>query len=275
MDGRKALLWACCLLGCAGCINGGAQKTGTPPAPTPTAAAAPSALPAAKDDPKSLPRLRIAFAKFKEDEAKALEREPELQFKVRDQARMLYQEALQFDANCLDAYRGLGRVYVDLSDFDRAQETFKKAIAKFPKESVFWFELGQLHNRRKEFPEAIECLNKALQMDPENRVYITTLGFTLARTGQTEQGMVLLTRSMGLASAHYNVGRMLLHLQRTDEGMNHIRQAAQLNPNLAGARQLLGELDQGAGAGARQLPGEQDQGTGQVGLGIEFIGGSL
>ena len=128
-----------------------------------------------------------------------------------------------------------------------------------------------MHNRRKEFPEAIQCLSKALEMDPENRVYITTLGFTFARTGQTEQSMVLLARSMGLASAHYNVGRMLLHLQRTEEGMDHIRQAVQLNPNLAGARQLLGEQDQGVGA--RQLQGEQDHGTGQVGLGIEFIGG--
>jgi tetratricopeptide (TPR) repeat protein len=255
MDGRKALLWACCFVGCAGCINGGAQKTAPPPTPAPAAAAAP---PPAKDDPKSLPRLRIAFAKFKEDEARTLEREPEQQFKVRDQARMLYQEALQYDAGCLDAYRGLGRVYVDLGDFDRALETLNKAIAKFPKESVFHYELGQLHNRRKEFPEAIQCLNKALEMEPENRVYITTLGFTLARTGQTEQSLVLLARSMGLASAHYNVGRMLLHLQRTEEGMNHLRQAVQLNPNLEAARQLLGD---------------QDHGTGQVGLSIEFIGG--
>jgi tetratricopeptide (TPR) repeat protein len=261
MDGRKSLLWACCLLGCAGCINGGAQKNAAPPAPAPAAAAAPSAAPpitAVKDDPKSMPRLRIAFAKYKEEEAKGLDRDPEQQFKVRDQARMLYQEALQLDAGCLEAYRGLGRVYVDLSDFDRAQETLKKAVAKFPKESIFWYELGQLHNRRKDFPQAIQCLNKALEMDPENRVYITTLGLTLARAGQTEQSVVLLARSMGLASAHYNVGRMLMHLQRTEEGLEHVRQAMQLNPNLEGARQLLGE---------------QEQGTGQVSLSIEFLGG--
>jgi tetratricopeptide (TPR) repeat protein len=257
MDGRKSLWCACSLLCCAGCLNGGAQKTG----PAPAAAAVPPAPPqveTAKADPKSMPRLRIAFAKFKEEEAKALDRDPELQFKARDQARLLYQEALALDAACIEAHRGLGRVYVDLNDFDRAQDTFTKAIAKFPKESIFWFELGQLHNRRKDFTQATQCLNKALEMDQENRLYLTTLGFTLARTGQTDQSLALLARSMGLASAHYNIGRMLMHLQHTEEGLEHVRQAVQLNPNLDSARQLLSERETGAG---------------QVSLSIEFLAG--
>ena len=260
MEGRKSLLWACSFLLCAGCITGNSHKVAHQPAPAPPPAAAPitPTVTEAKKDPKSGPRLAVALAKFKESEAKVLDKEPERQFKLRYEARDCYQNALKADPTNLDAHRGLGRVYVDLGDFQRAEETFKKAQARFPKESIFYYELGQMHNRRKDFAQAVTCLNKGLEMDPENQLYLTTLGFTLARTGQTEQSVAVLTRAMGLASAHYNVGRMLLHLQRTQEGVQHLRQAVATNPHLESARQLLNDMESG---------------NGQVQVNIEFQAG--
>src|SRR4051794_9924670 len=108
MEGRTSLLWACSLLCSAGCISGGAQKIASAPNPAPAASNAPvtrSLDTSAKSDPKRTPRVLIAFAKFKEDEAKALEREPEQQFKVRDQARTLYQEAIKMDGVSIEAHR--------------------------------------------------------------------------------------------------------------------------------------------------------------------------
>lgn len=260
MEGRKSLYWACSFLLCAGCITGNNHKVAHSAASPPAPAAAPVApkVAEAKKDPKSGPRLAVALAKFKESEAKALDREPEKQFKIRYEARDCYIEAVKADPTNVDGHRGLGRVYVDLGDYQRAEEVFKKAQATFPKESVFWYELGQMHNRRKDFTQAVTCLNKALEMDPQNRLYLTTLGFTLARAGQNEQSVAVLTRAMGLASAHYNVGRMLLHLQRTQEGVQHLRQAVANNPNLQEARQLLSDMENG---------------NGQVQVNIEFQSG--
>lgn len=247
MEGRKSLIWACSFMLCAGCITGNNHRVPPSAAPPPASAAAPitPTVTEAKKDPKSGPRLIVALAKFKESEAKALDRDPEKQFKIRYEARDCYTEAVKADPTNLDAHRGLGRVYVDLGDFQRAEETFKKAQAKFPRESIFWYELGQMHNRRKDFTQAVACLNKALDMEPENRLYLTTLGFTLARGGRNEESVAVLTRAMGLASAHYNVGRMLLHLQRTQEGVQHLRQAVATNPNLQDARQLLHDMENG------------------------------
>ena len=252
MEGRKSLLWACSFVLCAGCVTSNSHKVAHQPAPAPPSApsaAAPVAptVTEAKKDPKSAPRLAVALAKFKESEAKLLDKEPERQFKIRYEARDIYHDAIKADPTNVEAHRGLGRVYVDIGDFQRAEETFKKAQARFPKESIFWYELGQMHNRRKDFGQAVTCLNKALEMSPENQVYLTTLGFTLARAGQTEQSVAVLTRAMGLASAHYNVGRMLLHLQRTQEGVQHLRQAVATNPNLESARQLLNDMENGHG----------------------------
>lgn len=261
MEGRTSLWFAFCLLACTGCITGGAQKaaqTPTLPAPTPLASSTPIDVPS-KIDPKRTPRVLIAYGKLKEGEAKALDRDPEQQFKLRHQAREIYQEALKQDGTMLEAHRGLGRVYVDLGDLARAQEAYAKAQAKFPKESILWFDLGQMHNRQKDFAKAAECFHKALEMEPENRTYLTTLGFTLARAGQTEQSVAHLSRAMGPASAHYNVARMLLHLQQTEQATRHLQQAVRINPNLDAARQLLDEVQNGnvrAGVSA-ELPSAQ------------------
>lgn len=251
MDDRKSLLWACTLLVCAGCFTTGTQKTPQAAAPPP-AVTTPHAAPASADqiakkdkDPKGAARLLVAAARFSESEANTLDKDAEQQFKVRYQAKDRYQLAIKLDPGCIEAYRGLGRIYVDLADFERAQDTFRKAQAKFPKESIFWYEMGQMHNRRKDFTQAAASLQKALDMEPENRVYLTTLGLTLARAGQTEQSVALLARSMGSGSAYYNVARMLLHLQRNDEGMHYLRLAVQTNPNLENARELLSEMERG------------------------------
>ncbi|MCI0682273.1 MAG: tetratricopeptide repeat protein [Gemmataceae bacterium] len=251
MEGRKALAWASSFLLCAGCVTNNAHKAPQSISPAAPAAAphVPQAPPTvateAKKDPKTGPRLVVALAKFKEAEARTLDREPEKQYKIRFQARDLYRDAIKGDPTNIEAHRGLGRVYVDLGDFERARETFIKAQEQFPKESIFWYELGQMHNRRKDFAHAITCLNKALDMSPENPLYLTTLGFTLARTGRNEESLAVLTRAMGLASAHYNVGRMLLHLQRTDQAVQHLRQAVAANPRLETARQLLNDVENG------------------------------
>jgi tetratricopeptide (TPR) repeat protein len=263
MEGR---LWiptwitaTCLLLGVCGCQNRSQsifstsnQNPGPGMAKMPAAPSGATHVPVSAqvetgppDDGKRVPRVAVAMAAYKEADARAMDRNPETQFKVRDQARKLYQEAIRLDPNFVEAHRGLARVYVDLGDFPRAQDTLHKAQAKFPKHSIFWYEQAQLHNRKKEFPAAIGALNRALEMDPENRTYITTLGMTLARTGHTDQAVQALSRSMGPASANYNVARMLIHLNRPTEAQHHLRVAVQQNPNLEAARQMLSQMENG------------------------------
>lgn len=249
MEGRFTVLLACVLLsGSTGCrlTKNGGQTVHMVNGPTPAASSVPAPIDATPpDDGKRSPRIAVALAAYKEAEARSLNQEPETQFKVRDEARKLYQEAIKQDPSFVDAHRGLVRVYVDLGDFPRAQETVKKAQTKFPRESIFWYEEAQMYNRKKEFAEAIKALNRALEMDPENRMYMTTLGFTLARAGMTDQAVTTLARSMGLASAHYNVARMLLHLQRGEQAVQHLHLAVRANPNLESARRLLEQIESG------------------------------
>ena len=254
MNGRTsaALLTMAMTLGCVGCITTQSQKTITPGSDgaSQTNHVKPEEMPRnakAETGPKRNPQARteVAFGKLKENEAdsEAAKSQPEAQARMRDEARRAYQQALKLDANNLDAYRGLAGVYAKSGDFERAIETYKKAMAQHPKDANLWYDLGLCHHRRKDFPESVRCFTKALELEPENRDYMKKLGFTLAWMGQVEQGLAILTRAQGSALAHYNVARVLLQRQQDELARQHLRIAVRENSQLAEARELLTSLE--------------------------------
>ncbi len=257
MDGRIALVLALplTLLAC-GCVSGPplhnnpAQAAVKPPEPPPPQVV----LEKPKDGPKRQPKpgTVVALAEFREREAEKVE-DPGQKMRLRDLARQHYQDALKIDPNYRDAQAGLARVYASLGDFDHAFETYRKALAKAAKDHGMWYDMGMCHNRRKDWNEACKCFQMALELDPENRQYMQTLGFTMARAGQIDQSVAILSRAMGSALAHYNAARMLKHLGQPDVCRQHLQLALQVNPNLDQAREMLASLDSGSGPGRPTL----------------------
>jgi tetratricopeptide (TPR) repeat protein len=260
MDCRLSLLVTLALVGVCGCtesrkhlvLPGGAsqQKSGG------IAAQQPEPPPAARERAggkrQPLPGTHVSWAVYREREANAPNTDPAQKPKILDQARMAYLKAIEVDPGHLPAYTGLARVYVQLGIPERAQETYQKALKRFPKEGSLWYELGMIHCRQKDWPNAIEHLKKAHDLEPENRQFAQTYGFCLARAGRTDESLTCLTRVMGAAQAHYNVARMLVHLQREDQARQHLHLALQRDPHLQAAGQLLARIDgRGTDAGAR------------------------
>ena len=195
--------------------------------------------------PKRLPQptTEIAFGQLKETDADTAKANPEAQARLRDEARQAYQHALKIDANNLDAYRHLGRLYVKMADCDRALETYKKALAKHPRDAQLWYDMGMCQQRRKDLAESVRCFNKALELDPENRDYHKKLGFTLAWMGQIDAGLAHLTRAQGAALAHCNIARVLVERNDRQGAHRHVMIALRENRELPEAQGLLAWLE--------------------------------
>src|SRR5262249_52283714 len=148
--------------------------------------------------------------------------DPAKQIKLRDEARIFYQDALKIDPNYRDAQAGLARIYSMMGEHERAFETLNKAMKKNPKDGGLWYDLGMCHNRKKEFAEACRCFQKALEYEPENRQTMQTYGFTLARLGQVDEAVAVLTRAEGNAVGQYHVARMMLHLGQPEASQRHL-----------------------------------------------------
>jgi tetratricopeptide (TPR) repeat protein len=242
MDCRRTLLLSLGLLVCAaaGCVFKKSQSV----LPTPESLAM-EEVGRERKLPKRPPHAStcVAYGDFARQEADSTTRTPVEQDFMREQARKAYQQALEIDPKNLQASRALAQLYDARGDHERAVATYQKALKAHPKEAMLWSELGMSHARQKEWEPALKCLRKGLQLDPENRQLALNLGHCLARAGRYEDSLACFQKVVGPAKAHYNLARMLHHLQQNDLSMQHVQLALREDPQLVPAQQLLAHLE--------------------------------
>ncbi len=233
--------------GCGGCV--GADKRLAPPAEPP-----PHLVKKEASGPKRAPKASTmtAWAACKAAEADKPDLPAADQEKLRDEARKAFQQALQIDPQYVPAFQGLAKLNVDMGDFNRALEIYRKALDKHPKAAALWFDLGICLGRTKDFDQAIRCLRAAAELEPEDRRLHKTLAVFLARAGRFDEGVACLLNVESPAQAHLHAAQMALYLQRKGhlaaESANnlcrrHLQAALHHDPRLAEARALLAQLE--------------------------------
>ncbi|MCI0456330.1 MAG: tetratricopeptide repeat protein [Gemmataceae bacterium] len=239
MDCRRSLLAAMCLLGaCAGCVT----QPMVPGGSADTLASVAAMRPSSGGKRKPSAELCTAYGKFCERGAEQTDN-PEQQQVFRDEARKSYQKALELDPKYAHGYRGLASLYLQLNNHEQAVATYRKGLDKLPKEASLWGDLGICHCRRKDWKPALECLQKAHALEPENREIGTQYGLALARAGRLNESVTVLAKVVGRAQAHYNVACMARHLNQPAAAKDHLRQTLQASPNHTDAQQLLAQLN--------------------------------
>ncbi|MSR32532.1 MAG: tetratricopeptide repeat protein [Gemmataceae bacterium] len=187
----------------------------------------------------------IAFGDFRAQEAKYPERTSHQRQTLREEARKAYQQALTIEPGNMHALVNLARLYSQMEDYTHARETYEKAVQLHPKEGGIRFELGMLQARTKNWKPALENLRLALEQDPENRQFLNTYGFALARTGKSDESFQEFLKINEPAVAHYQVARMLAHLGEVVKAKDHLTKALAKKPDYPAAVELLQSLDAG------------------------------
>jgi tetratricopeptide (TPR) repeat protein len=218
------------------------QHSATAPGP-----ANPPPVVSKQDDnlPKRTPKAAtcVAFGNYRAGDAEDEKLPPAQRRQMQEQARVAYQQGISIDANYVPAYLGLANLYIAEEDYPHAFETYNKGLQKQPKCADLWEARGMMHARKKEWDPALADLKKAVELDPQNRQHLRTLGLCLARAGRTEESVACLSKVMNPAEAHLLVARMLHHLQRDEEAKQYARLASQEKPDLTAARDFLYALE--------------------------------
>jgi tetratricopeptide (TPR) repeat protein len=188
------------------------------------------------------PETCVAFGDIFADGANHQETGSAAQEQLREKARKAYEQALALDLKCLSAYQSMARLYVDMEDYDHAVAMYQKALQYHPQKACVWFDMGMVQSRRKDWPAALESLGRAVDLDPQNHQYVNTLGFALARAGQYQVALACFSRVNTEAQAHYQLARMLLHLQQPDQCRRYLEIALQKDPTLEPAAALLASI---------------------------------
>lgn len=90
-------------------------------------------------------------------------------------AEKKYIEILGLDAKNIEAYRGLGNLYILQKQFVEAIQTFRHIVKLNKADSLAHFELAEVFVRLEDYDNALNSLNKALEIEPVNPKFLDLL----------------------------------------------------------------------------------------------------
>jgi tetratricopeptide (TPR) repeat protein len=191
--------------------------------------------------PKITPKASscVAGAEMLRGEANAPKYDQAQRDDLRERARKGYEQALRVEPKNAAAQLGLARLYYDMNDRDHAVAAYQKALKQEPKNVTLLYELGMVHARAKEWESALVHLKAAYEIDPINKECAATFGHCLARSGRIDEALEVFRHSVGEARAHYNLARMLHHMNQDDLCRQHLGMALQADPKLVEAQDML------------------------------------
>jgi tetratricopeptide (TPR) repeat protein len=118
----------------------------------------------------------------------------------------------------------LARLYLGLSDFNRADEQVREALRLTPTAQdvlVLKAHLVLEQGKAAEYPEAERVLRQAIQADPENAGALADLGRLLLARGEPKEAARYLDRVLGVEPRHreavQNLARAFSLLHREEE----------------------------------------------------------
>ena len=126
-----------------------------------------------------------------------------------DKAEEKYLQVLQQDKMNVPTLANLAAIQLDLGHFDAAEINIKQAVALAPDDPYSLFVLGRLKFRQKKYDEAIDALNRAAKLDPQDAQIQNSLGLALSEKGLRGPAEAALRRAVqidpGCADAHNNL----------------------------------------------------------------------
>ena len=155
------------------------------------------------------------------------------------QARQTYQDVLRREPKNMEALLGLGQLYVVTGEAEKLREIEQKAMTLHAKNAKVWAWVAVQQGQAKQWDTAADSYHKAVQLDPDNRLYRIHLGFTLARGKRYPEAYEWLSRTMREADARYNLAMMMIHNGDTEKAQMELRLSVRADPNMSASRNQL------------------------------------
>jgi tetratricopeptide (TPR) repeat protein len=162
-----------------------------------------------------------------------------------DEALQSCQILLESDRENIAAWHQLARAYEAKGDFDRAIESYEKAIEIQP-EQPFWVyrHIGFALRQQERLEEAIKHYQKAIELQPDDAGIYSLMGQVQKLVGDLEGAIASYQTAIELRvdapiQIYLNLGEVLSQCDRVDEAISTYQKALELEPENAEIPRLL------------------------------------
>ena len=158
-------------------------------------------------------------------------------------ARDHIEKSLRIRSNYKARY-DLGVMMLQQRDFANAQEQFNLALQTNQQDPMIWNVLGMAKANLGRIDEAISDYRHALALNPNYAYAFANLGAALLAQGKYDEAIEMCETALrlrpDLAETHASLAAALWNRGRADESILHNRKALELNPELIDPRLNLG-----------------------------------
>lgn len=100
------------------------------------------------------------------------------------------------------AHWGIGDIYLNSKQYNKAKYQLKKAVELDPNESIYHYLLGCTYTYLKEIEKALFHLERATTLDNTNDIYWGQLGWVYGYNRDIEKGIKYLKKSLAINSTN-------------------------------------------------------------------------
>ena len=161
------------------------------------------------------------------------------------------EKAISLYPNFLEAQLRLGAAYMDLHEWDKAEQALRRALEINPRTANAYFALGEIYWRQKKYSEAEKILREGLGIEDRSWRGHFTLGRVywskgdLAKAGP--QVGLAIQLNPNFAEAHLLAGNILLRVNKREDALVEFQEYLRLAPKgefAAQARTTVEKLKQ-------------------------------
>ncbi|MFC1845045.1 tetratricopeptide repeat protein [Thermodesulfobacteriota bacterium] len=159
-----------------------------------------------------------------------------------EKAQKILNRLIQLEGDSYMAHYSLARLYVELKYYDRAAESYEKAL------DLNWFErlayeVAEFYENRHEYKKAILLYRRIIEEGETSDMAKTRLVNLYLTTGENDKALELLRELRSILPESHNVdmtiSRILLNQEKYDEAIMILEDVLQTNPELTVVHYLL------------------------------------
>jgi len=176
--------------------------------------------------------------------------------KDNDQARLMFEKAIEIEPKFADAYAGLGLTYYEQwarqwsqnpQSLERAFELAKRAIALDDSRPAAYSLLSHVYLWKKQHAQAIAAIKRTIDLDPNDADGYADLAETLVWVGKPSESLELVEKAMRLnphypASYIFNLGFAYFARERYEEAEAALKRTLTRSPDHLGAHLVLATI---------------------------------